>query len=127
MVFVRLVSEGRGNDVTLVVLSSWTERLRGLLGTRADADPVMLTRCGSIHTFGMRYPIDVAFVSECGEVLRSVRSLAPRRLLSSPDACCVLERPASAEPWFAEGDRVRALSVVVPESDCVCEGGDKAK
>lgn len=127
MMFVRLVSEGERRDVTFVVLSSWVERLRGLLGTRVDADPVMLMRCGSIHTFGMRYPIDVAFVSERGEVLRSMRALAPRRLLASSDAYCVLERPASDEPWFAEGDHVRALSMVVPESDCMCEERDGAR
>jgi len=127
MVFARLVSEGEKKDVTFVVLSSWAERLRGLLGTCADADPVMLTRCGSIHTFGMRYPIDVAFVSERGRVLRSVRALAPRRLFSSPDAYCVLERPASNEPWFAEGDHARALSMVVPESDYMCEGWGGAR
>jgi len=127
MVFARLVSECGGKDVTFVVLSLWTERLRGLLGTCGDADPVMLTRCGSIHTFGMRYPIDVAFIGECGEVLRSVRALAPRRLLSASDAYCVLERPVSDEPWFAEGDRVRVLSMVVPESDCMCGGRDGAR
>ena len=40
MVFARMVSERGDKDVTFVVLSTWVDRLRGLLGTRADADPV---------------------------------------------------------------------------------------
>ena len=122
MVFARMVSERGDKDVTFVVLSTWVDRLRGLLGTRADADPVMLTRCGSIHTFGMRYSIDVAFVDEHGGVLRSARALVPRRLLSSPHAFCVFERPASEMPWFEEGDFAGVAAIVVPESDCMCEG-----
>ena len=121
MVFARMVSERGEKDVTFVVLSTWVDRLRGLLGTCADADPVILTRCSSIHTFGMRYPIDVAFVDEHGGVLRSVRALAPRRLLSSPRAYCVFERPASEMPWFEEGDSAGVAAIIVPESDYICE------
>ena len=60
---VRLASDEHPDRVIeLRVLNSWAERVRGLLATDADAAPVLLTRCGSIHTFGMRYPLDVAFV-----------------------------------------------------------------
>ena len=53
-------------DVLLevAVLSTWRERLRGLLGTGPDAGPVMLALCSSVHTFGMRYSLDVAFVGD---------------------------------------------------------------
>lgn len=93
------------------VLSGWAERLRGLLGTNADAEPVVLLRCGSIHTFGMSYPIDVAFVGEHGEVLKVVLGMPPRRMASCLGSWLTFERPSSDEPWFEEGDvlRVRAL------------------
>ena len=100
-------------DVTfeLVVLSGWLERLRGLLGTGDDAPPVLLARCGSIHTFGMGYPIDVAFLGERGEVLRALRSVGPGRICSCSGAECVAERPASEGAWFVEGEHLWIVSV----------------
>ena len=95
----------------LVVLGGWLERLRGLLGTGPDARPVMLVRCGSIHTFGMTYPIDVAFLGELGEVLSVRRSVAPRELCSCIDAACVIERPAREGEWLAEGEHLWIASV----------------
>lgn len=95
----------------LVVLSSWLERLRGLLGTGSDARAVLLARCGSVHTFGMRYPIDVAFVGERGEVLRVRRSVGPGRLCSCPGAECTVERPAREGDWLEEGEHLWIASV----------------
>ena len=39
-------------------------RRKGLLGrdTLADRHALVLAPCGSVHTFGMRFPIDVLFV-----------------------------------------------------------------
>lgn len=86
------------------VLDNALERLRGLLGTGADAQPVALVGCSSIHTFGMRYRIDVAFVDDGGLVLASWRSLPPGRVVSNRHAWIVLERPHACGPWFAKGE-----------------------
>ncbi|MGE4530394.1 MAG: DUF192 domain-containing protein [Acidithiobacillus sp.] len=42
----------------------FTERLQGLLGIDAltEAQGLLLTPCGSVHTIGMRFPIDVIFL-----------------------------------------------------------------
>ncbi len=54
-------------------------RARGLLG-RDGIDGVMVLRpCRNVHTFGMRFPIDVAFCDRDGRVLRR-SSLLPRRI-----------------------------------------------
>lgn len=109
---MRLVSDERpGTTYELVALGTWAERVRGLLGTGPDAPAVLLTRCGSIHTFGMRYPLDVAFVGERGEVLRVRRALLPGSLCSHPDAACVIERPAREGAWLEEGEHLWASSV----------------
>lgn len=86
------------------ILVGFLEKAHGLLGTGDDASPVVLAGCSSIHTFGMRYPIDVAFVSGEGVVLRSCRELWPNRLVSCRGSHLVVERPSSDEPWFEEGD-----------------------
>lgn len=111
---VRVESDERPErPLELVVLSTWGERLRGLLGTGPDARAVMLLRCPSVHTFGMTYPIDVALVGELGEVLLVRREVPPREVVSHPEACCAIERPASGGPWLEEGEHlwVSALSV----------------
>lgn len=100
------VDEEPGKVLELTVLSSWLSRLRGLLGTEADADPVVLTRCSSIHTYGMSYPIDVAFIGERGEVLSVHESVGPARCLSKTGAACVLERPTADAPWVKAGQHL---------------------
>lgn len=109
---VRLRSDERA-DVTheLVVLGGWLERLRGLLGKGPDARPVMLMRCGSVHTFGMTYPIDVAFLGERGEVLSVRRAVPPRELRSCADAFCVIERPAREGEWLVEGEHLWIVAI----------------
>jgi hypothetical protein len=86
------------------VLSTWHERMRGLLGPRARGRPVLLERCRSIHTFGMRYAIDVALGGEGGEVLFSARRLGASCVASAVGARLALERPASEGQWPEEGE-----------------------
>jgi hypothetical protein len=83
-------------------------RARGLLG-RDGIDGVMVLRpCRHVHTFRMRFPIDVAFCDRSDVVLR-VCTLAPGRL--SPlvwRAAYVLEAEAGAfARWGVQsGDRL---------------------
>lgn len=108
---VRVCCDGRPGEVwELRLLATWGERLCGLLGTTPDARPVLLARCGSIHTLGMRYALDVAFVGERGEVLGVRRGLGPGALASQPGARCTVERPARDGPWLEEGDRLWVVS-----------------
>ena len=106
-----LCDERPGEELEVTVLSTWRERLRGLLGTGPDAPPVMLAPCASIHTLGMRYPIDVAFVGERGEVLRVHRGLGPGEARSCGRARCVIERPAAEGAWVEEGEHLWVASI----------------
>jgi uncharacterized membrane protein (UPF0127 family) len=58
------------------------QRRRGLLG-RSGLDPeegIYLAPCQWIHTFRMKFPIDVAFLARDGRVLAVHHSLKPNRL-----------------------------------------------
>lgn len=88
------------------VLRSHPERLRGLLGTSRAAQPVMLVGCGSIHTFGMCSALDVALLGDDGTVLRSARGVQPGRVIGRRDACYALERHSAPGPWPLVGNRV---------------------
>ena len=45
-----------------------------------EGEALVITRCRQVHTFGMRFPIDVLFVNGSGVVVGSRRDMAPRRL-----------------------------------------------
>ena len=51
------------------VAASRAERRRGLLG-RDGVDGVMCLPVRSVHTVGMKVPVDVAYLDEAGRVLR---------------------------------------------------------
>ena len=57
-------------------------RRRGLLGRRSlDPDEgIYLVPCKWIHMFGMKFPIDVAFLNSDGRVVSIHHSLRPNRL-----------------------------------------------
>lgn len=81
------------------VAGSRRARRRGLLGRDAIDGALLLTRARSVHTFGMRFVIDVAFLDEDLVVL-DARTL-PRNRVTAPvwKARSVLEAEAGA---FAE-------------------------
>lgn len=103
-----------GDELRFAVLDKPLERLRGLLGTDCNASPIALMDCSSIHTFGMRYRLDVAFVRSDGYVLESWRSVPPGRLLKNRRAHITLERPHACGPWLARGE----LLSIRRENDC---------
>ena len=76
-----------------------TTRLSRLLGLamlpRARAGPgLLIPRCRSVHTFGMRFPIDVLFLDERDHVIDLRRAVPPCRVLRCPGAMAVLELPS---------------------------------
>ena len=111
MAVLRVTRHGRGvrESLDFEALRMPWERLRGLLLTRPDAHPVALLGCGRIHTFGMRYRIDVAFVGASGLVLDVWRSVPPGQLLGDERARMTLERPHGRGPWLVAGETVETV------------------
>jgi uncharacterized membrane protein (UPF0127 family) len=72
-------------------------RLLGLALLRPDcASPgLLIPRCASIHTFGMRFALDVVFLDAEGRAIRSVCTVPPGRVIRCRGADAVLEAPAS--------------------------------
>lgn len=90
-----------------IYLSTFFERISGLLGAHPESPGVLIDSCASIHSFGMRMHIDVAFFDSKLYCLRTARDLSPSRMLSCARAAFVLERPAITAPWFEEHERIR--------------------
>jgi uncharacterized membrane protein (UPF0127 family) len=79
-----------------VVADRMLPRMKGLLGKR-ELDPgegLLIQPAPSIHTFFMRFPIDVVFLAKNGEVMKVAPNVGPWRMRSCRRAFAVLELPA---------------------------------
>ena len=65
----------------LEIAGTVPERMRGLLGREglAAGQGFYIPTCGSVHTFGMRFAIDLIFVDRDWRVRRVVRNVGPHR------------------------------------------------
>lgn len=71
-------------------------RLLGLAWLdRGDALPgLLIPDCRSVHTFWMRFPLDLHFLDRRGNLVAERLAVPPRRIVSQQGAAMVLERPA---------------------------------
>lgn len=96
---------------TVLVAETHAERMRGLL-SHSDlpaGECMYLAPCSSIHTFFMRFTIDVVFVSSDLTVKRVVEHVTPFRVVfGGPGAAGVLEFAAGCLPvaGMKPGDRL---------------------
>ncbi len=92
---VRFLDDGRQRAALARVdcAEHFIDRCRGLLGRPPPpADGGLLIRpCGSIHTFGMRYPLDIIWLDRADRILRLVPMLPPGRMALCRGARSVLE------------------------------------
>lgn len=63
----------------ILVADTHVSRAVGLMGSSFPQPPLWIDKASSVHTFGMRFAIDVAFVDRAGTVL-DVVSMRPWRL-----------------------------------------------
>lgn len=72
-------------------------RMKGLLGKDGlnQGEGLVITRCNSIHTFFMKFSIDVIFVNKNDRVIKVLHRLKPWRLCRPYlGASCCIELPS---------------------------------
>jgi len=80
----------------LEVADTFRSRSRGLLGRDGIEGAILLRPARQVHSFGMRFPIDVAFCTS-DLVVRRMVVMAPGRITRPSVRCrCVLEAEAGA-------------------------------
>jgi uncharacterized membrane protein (UPF0127 family) len=106
--------------VRLFIARSRRARLLGL-ALLARAPPagcaLVLPRCSSVHTAGMRFALDFVFLDAGGRVLRVARGVPPWRIVSCRGAAAVIEAPARERgmiPLVAEEHRNRLAAALDP-------------
>ena len=93
-----------------VVADRTLPRMKGLLGRRglAAGEGMLIRPAPSIHTFFMRFPIDVVFLSRDGDVRKVAHNVRPWRIRSCRGAYAVLELAAgeAERRGIASGDQL---------------------
>ncbi|RAO77443.1 DUF192 domain-containing protein [Dyella jiangningensis] len=93
------------SDGRLIVSTAWRadrawSRLRGLLGReplRADrGEALWLVPCGSVHTIGMGYPLDLVFLDRQGGVIDCHEHVGPWRVRGARGAHQTIEFASGA-------------------------------
>jgi uncharacterized membrane protein (UPF0127 family) len=88
------------------VARGWRERQAGLAGLD-DLPPeraLHILRCPAVHTFGMRFPLDLVWLDRHGAVIRIDRDVPARRQRACLRARSVVEcRAGCADAFVAAG------------------------
>ena len=73
--------------------ASWASRTFAMLNTRELRDPcgLWVKPCRTIHTFGLRFAVDVIFLRADGVVTKVVSGMKPWRMTRCKEARTVLE------------------------------------
>lgn len=90
------------DGMQVILAQRFWARLIGLLGRRtlAPDHALWLVPCNNVHTFFMRFAIDVVFIDGHGAVLAVVPHLAPWRIAAARRAHGCLELAAGGAQRF---------------------------
>jgi uncharacterized membrane protein (UPF0127 family) len=99
----------------IALADTFGNRVIGLMFRESpkDSDGLLLEPCNSIHTFFMRYPLDVVFLNRGDVVVKVIRNLRPWRMTPIYfRARKTLELPAGKLPAdVREGDQLEISHV----------------
>lgn len=95
---------------SLEVADSFGSRLKGLLGRTGIDGALLIPHVRSVHSFGMKFAIDVAFCDDHMVVIETCALRPNRMTLPRPRARYVLEAESGAfERWqLRPGDQLEA-------------------
>ena len=80
---------------------TWWKRFKGLQFRKPQPDEhaILLRPCSSIHTFWMRFSIDVVFIDEASRAIEVVRAVRPWRVvIPGTRSVAVLEMTSGSLP-----------------------------
>lgn len=96
-------------QIRTICADTWFARLIGMIGTNRSVwenRQLLIVPCKAIHTFGMGYALDVAFIDCDGKILTIHHAVKPGRILRGPHTTmATIERPAQEGSWYRPEDR----------------------
>lgn len=110
------IEDSRRPSATLRRADTFMRRLKGLLGQAGlqAEEGLWIVPCTSVHTFFMRFPIDVAFVDREGRIVKVVEHMGAGRLAFARGAKSVIELAAGSarRMGLATGQRLERSCAV---------------
>lgn len=82
----------------LQIADNFWQRLKGLIGKKEfkDGEGLYLTPCSSVHSFWMRFPIDVVYLDKESKVIYIIENMKPCQMGKViKRAASVLELPTN--------------------------------
>ena len=75
--------------------NTFLTRLKGLLGTKKldNGKGLVIRPCNSIHTFGMKYAIDVLFLDKHDSIVKTIKEMPAGKFSLCSSSCYVIELP----------------------------------
>ncbi len=111
---MRIVNKTKSSILSEEVIIADTpfKRIKGLLGKKElrKGQALVLRPCNSIHTFFMRFPIDVLFVDKDNRVIKTISCLKPFKLTAIYfNAAFAIELPSGTIQSFSiqKGDTLQ--------------------
>lgn len=81
---MKLIDRTKGTELAsrMRKANNYFERMKGLLGTKHldSGEGLWIPRCQGIHTFGMRFAIDVIFLDSAQKIVQLNEKLEPNRI-----------------------------------------------
>lgn len=98
----------------LTVADSIFKRAKGLLGrtSLASDSGLLLKPCKAVHTFGMKFAIDIVFIDRGNRAIKVIKALKPNRMTAIYcNAATVLELSSGSttEAQLAQGDYLEII------------------
>lgn len=90
------LASGKEVARNLMVAETLFSRTRGLLGkaTLPEGEGLLIRPCKGVHTFLMKFPIDVLFLDKQNRIIHTIKDLKPQRMTKVLFACAsVIELP----------------------------------
>ena len=104
-----------GDGFPVAVATAPGARLLGLAGLRTPpAAGLLLPRCRTVHTVGMRFPLTLVWLDAGDRVVRVDREVPPGRMRSCRRARKVLELPAGLRVRLLDAEPVEQALVGAP-------------
>jgi uncharacterized membrane protein (UPF0127 family) len=110
---MKAINETTGKNIAdnLVVAGTLLARMKGLLGRDSlpNGEGLLIKPCMGIHTFGMKYPLDIVFLDRENRVVAVKQNMPPNRVSRIYfSAVSVFELPAGTleGTQVTIGDRV---------------------
>jgi len=92
----------------MAVADTFIKRFLGYMFRREPHhQAIMIRPCNSIHTFFMKFDIDVLFINDDLEIVKKIEGLGPSRIIKPiKDASFVIEGRAGVFKDCLEGDKI---------------------